>query len=197
MEAPAYTSISAGTWRPRRLPSACLRIRLALIVIRRHRRNTLGLDLRREQMRTIGFVGHQASAVERRARANTVGQARRRSSQPAVRPCSNLGFRSSLPYSLLSAHRGRQRKRSHPSPALPGAFTEAISGRSFAMSAGSWKLKLEASVKELWPRDRKDSAPARNILLAAIRLPISRIEGRKPNASAKSGRPDGNRSSGE
>ena len=29
----------------------------------------------------------------------------------------------------------------------PGAFTEAISGRSFAISAGFWKLKLEASAK--------------------------------------------------
>jgi len=31
--------------------------------------------------------------------------------------------------------------------AAPGAFTDAISGWSFAMSAGFWKLKFEASEK--------------------------------------------------
>src|SRR5713101_4989445 len=51
-----------------------LGIRLALVVIRRDPEIRASFDLRCEQMRAIGFVGYQASAVERSARANTIGQ---------------------------------------------------------------------------------------------------------------------------
>src|SRR5438445_1802074 len=40
-------------------------IRLTLVVIRRDPEIHTSFDLRREQMRAIGFVGHEASAVER------------------------------------------------------------------------------------------------------------------------------------
>src|SRR5580700_237161 len=51
-------------------------IRLTLIVVRRDPKIDSCLDLRREQVRAIGFIGHQASAVERCARTNAIGQGR-------------------------------------------------------------------------------------------------------------------------
>src|SRR3984957_8339177 len=63
-----------GVWK--RLLELNFRVWLGHVVIRRDTKIHVSLDLGRKQMRTVGFVGDQSAAVERRSGAYAVGHGR-------------------------------------------------------------------------------------------------------------------------
>src|SRR5262245_37310458 len=75
---PIHLNFGRNVGGPERFLQLVFGVWLTRVVIRRHAEIHTSLYFRREQVRTIGFIGYQTAAVERRAGAYSIGQRRGR-----------------------------------------------------------------------------------------------------------------------